>query len=85
MLNRLARRRDARAQADAAAVLAAIRMLRPSCASGYPIGRLARISPGRVHVALARLEREGRVASRWASGPPWPRRRLYREVREVTG
>lgn len=79
----LAARREARAQADAAAALDAIRMVRPSRATALIIGRLAWLSPGRAHVALARLEREGRVVSRWADGP-YPRRRLYAIVREAT-
>jgi hypothetical protein len=79
----LAARREARTQADAAAALDAIRMVRPSRATALIIGRLAWLTPGRAHVALARLEREGRVVSRWADGP-YPRRRLYAIPREAT-
>jgi hypothetical protein len=69
--------RKARLQRDESAVLKAISMLRPSQASGWPIGRLAGIHSGRTYVALARLEQSGRVTSQWADGPA-PRRRLYR-------
>jgi hypothetical protein len=61
---------------DEAAVLNAIRLLRPSRASGWPIWGLAEIGAGRTYVALARLERAGRITSGWADGPT-PRRRLY--------
>jgi DNA-binding PadR family transcriptional regulator len=70
-------RRAARRADDERRVLAAIAMLRPSQASGYPISRLAHMGVGKVYAVLARLERSGRVASDWADGP-YPRRRLYR-------
>ncbi len=72
--------RKARHRRDEAAVLVAIGMLRPSQAHGWPIIRLASLSPGRTYVALARLERTGLVASDWESPGPVrgmaPRRRL---------
>lgn len=82
----LAEWRTQRARRDEAAVLQAIRMLRPSQASGYPIHRLAGIGVGRVYPALARMEADGRVVSEWEQPQPFlnefrPRRRLYR----VTG
>lgn len=76
------RRRALRLRNDEDRVLAAIRMLRPSQAGVYPIYRLARISPGRTYVALARLEKAGRLVAVWEpqSGVAEfrPRRRLYR-------
>lgn len=64
---------------DEQAVIKAIRMLRPSQASAYPISRLAHIGPGKVHAVLHGLERSGQVVSEWNDGP-FPRRRLYRLV-----
>lgn len=79
-MNRLQRWFADRDRAEEQAVIRAIGMLRPSQASAYPpIGRLAGLGPGKVHVVLARLEGSGRVTSDWADGPH-PRRRLYRVV-----
>ncbi|AEV86687.1 hypothetical protein ACWT_5670 [Actinoplanes sp. SE50] len=75
------RRREQQRRYDEQRVLQAIRMLRPSQAGGYPIGRLAHISQPRVHAALDRLQAAGVVASEWEPGPVSefrPRRRLYR-------
>jgi DNA-binding transcriptional ArsR family regulator len=44
---------------------------------GWSLIRDTGLSPGRVYVALARLEGDGRVTARRADGP-YPRRRLYR-------
>lgn len=82
MISYLRRSSAARQLRDDNAVLDAIRMLRPSRAYGFPIARLARLSPSRTNVALARLEEAGQVTSDWADGP-WPRRRLYKVQREV--
>lgn len=62
----------------------AIRMLRPSQSSSFPISRLARVGVGRAYPALIRLERAGVVESVWADGP-YPPRRLYRLVRSEVG
>lgn len=78
----LADRIERQIERDTVAVVRAIRMLRPSQASGWPISRLAHIGVGRTYVVLVRLEDSGRVVSSWADGPP-PRRRLYRLVSEV--
>lgn len=66
-----------RRRADEQAVVNAIRMLRPSRASGWPISRLAGIGVGRTYPALARLEASGVLVSEWSEGPR-PRRRVYR-------
>lgn len=78
-MNRLQKWFAARDLANEQAVIRAIGMLRPSQASGVPIGRLAGMGPGKVHVVLARLEGSGRVVSDWVDGP-FPRRRVYRVV-----
>lgn len=72
--------RASRRMREETAVIRAIGQLRPSHASGYLIGRLAGMGPGRVHPILARLEASGRVVSGWADGPS-PRRRVYRVLR----
>lgn len=46
-------------------------------APGFTLMRRTGLGPGRLYVALARLEGTGRIASDWADGPH-PRRRLYR-------
>ncbi len=79
----LRNRQAMRRRQDDAAVLRAIRMLRPEYASGYPISRLAGVGIGRVYVALARMEADGRVTSDWETPSAFlsefrPRRRLYR-------
>jgi hypothetical protein len=73
----LLRWREDRQAKDDAAVLAAIRMLRPSQSTGGAIIRLAYLSPGRAYVALGRLEKAGRITSEWAPGEAL-RRRLYK-------
>lgn len=79
--------RERRRVYDEGQVLHALRMLRPEQASGFPIHRLAQISPGRVYVALIRLQRRGVIVG-WQEPQPWcksefrPRRRLYRIVEE---
>lgn len=79
MIGTFTRWRENRQRRDEKAVLAAIGMLRPSRASGYPISRLAHIGVARAYPALARLENSGRVVSEWAEGSK-PRRRVYRAV-----
>lgn len=51
--------------------------------SSYPIARAAQVSGGHVYVILARLEREGWVASAWEDRPvnPAQRRRFYQLTR----
>lgn len=59
------------------AVLHAIRMLHPDQAHLAPIAHLARLSPARTLVVLARLMKANSVRSEWADSPhPW--RALYR-------
>lgn len=45
--------------------------------TGLSLARVTKVDAGRLYVALARLESEGRVSSRWTGTKP-PRRRLYR-------
>lgn len=45
--------------------------------SGWPLAQASGLGAGQIYVVLARLERDGRVVSRWQDGP-YPRRRLYR-------
>jgi PadR family transcriptional regulator, regulatory protein PadR len=51
--------------------------------SGYVISRAGAISPGAVHVALARLEHAGWVTSEW--GAPNPETGLRRRFYQLTG
>lgn len=44
---------------------------------GFTLHKRTGLDPGRMHVALARLEGTGRIISDWQDGP-YPRRRLYR-------
>jgi DNA-binding PadR family transcriptional regulator len=49
-----------------------------SSLSGYPLGRVAQVTSGRVYITLAKLERLGWVDSEWQAGPHvGERRRFY--------
>lgn len=82
MIAVLARRRTARREDDRLAVLTAMGMLRPECASVRAIGRLAYLNEDRTRAALSSLERAGMVAGEWV-GDRHPRIRLYRVVERV--
>jgi DNA-binding PadR family transcriptional regulator len=45
--------------------------------SGFMLAQRTGLNPGRVYVALARLEGTGRIKSDWEQGT-YPRRRFYR-------
>jgi DNA-binding PadR family transcriptional regulator len=47
--------------------------------AGWDLIQTTGLNAGRLYVALAQLERTGRITSRWAEGAP-PRRRLYEIV-----
>lgn len=58
----------------------AITMLRPECATAYPISRLAHVGSGQVFVVLRRLEVCGEVTRHQVDAPDNPvgRRWVYR-------
>ncbi len=74
-------RRAERRAFDRAAVLLAVSKLRPEHCHGLDIMRLAGLSSGRAHVALAWLEAQGDITSGWSEGEP--RRRMYRMADRV--
>jgi hypothetical protein len=75
----LAGYRDRRRTDQERQVRRAITMLRPECATAYPISRLAYVSSGQVFVVLWRLEVRGEVTRHAVDAPDNPvgRRWVY--------